>query len=58
MAPEAAGGEWLALCLERLAYGDGSAPAAGDLAGPVSAWMQRQRDQGELFSIVPFELAR
>ncbi|MBJ7596475.1 acyl-CoA dehydrogenase family protein [Candidatus Nephthysia bennettiae] len=58
MAPEAAGGEWLALCLERLACGDGLAPAAGDLAEPVSAWMQRQLEEGELFSIVPFELAR
>jgi hypothetical protein len=58
MAPEAAGGEWLALCLERLAYGDGPAPATGDVPGPVSAWMQRQLDEAELFSIVPFELAR
>jgi alkylation response protein AidB-like acyl-CoA dehydrogenase len=58
MAPEAAGGEWLALCLERLACGGGPAPAGGDLAEPVSAWMQRQLDEGELFSIVPFELGR
>jgi alkylation response protein AidB-like acyl-CoA dehydrogenase len=58
MAPEAAGGEWLALCLERLACGGGPAPAGGDLAEPVSAWMRRQLEEGELFSIVPFELAR
>ena len=57
MAPEAAGGEWLALCLERLACG-GDAPPSGDLAEPVSAWMLRQLDEGELFSIVPLELAR
>jgi len=58
MAPEAAGGEWLALCLERLACGSDAAPAGGDLAEPVGAWMLRQLDEGELFSIVPFELAR
>jgi alkylation response protein AidB-like acyl-CoA dehydrogenase len=57
MAPEAAGGEWLALCLERLACGGGPAPAGGDFAEPISAWMQRQLEEGELFSIVPFELA-
>jgi alkylation response protein AidB-like acyl-CoA dehydrogenase len=56
MAPEAAGGEWLALCLERLACGP--AGAGGGLAEPVSAWMLRQLDEGELFSLVPFELAR
>jgi hypothetical protein len=58
MAPEAAGGEWLALCLERLACGGGLTPVAGDLAEPVSAWMLRQLDEGELFSIVPFGLGR
>jgi alkylation response protein AidB-like acyl-CoA dehydrogenase len=58
MAPEAGGGEWLALCLERLASGGGPAPAGGALAEPVGAWMQRQFDEGELFSIVPFELGR
>jgi alkylation response protein AidB-like acyl-CoA dehydrogenase len=58
LAPEAAGGEWLALGLERLACGGGPAPAGGDLAEPISAWMQRQLEEGELFSIVPFELAR
>lgn len=58
MAPEAAGGEWLALCLERLACDGGPAPAAGDLAGPVCDWMLRQLEEGELFSLVPFELAR
>lgn len=58
LAPEAASGEWLTLCLERLVCGGGPAPAGGDLAEPVGAWMQRQLDQGELFSIVPFELGR
>jgi alkylation response protein AidB-like acyl-CoA dehydrogenase len=58
MAPEAAGGEWLALCLDRLACGVERAPARADLAEPVSAWMLRQLDEGELFSIVPLELAR
>jgi hypothetical protein len=58
MAPEAAGGEWLALCLDRLCSGGGLGPAGGDLAEPISAWMQRQLEEGELFSIVPFELAR
>jgi len=58
MAPEAAGGEWLALCLERLTRGAEEAPAPGHLAEPVSAWMLRQLDEGELFSIVPLELAR
>jgi alkylation response protein AidB-like acyl-CoA dehydrogenase len=58
MAAGAVGGEWLALCLERLACGSDSAPAHGDLAEPVSAWMLRQLDEGELFSIVPFELGR
>src|SRR5262249_36178517 len=50
-APEAAGGEALA---------SGGDPAADhdDLAEPVSAWMLRQLDEGDLFSIVPFELAR
>ena len=58
MASEAASGEWLALCLDRLASGDETVPAGGDLAEPVSEWMVRQLDEGELFSIVPFELAR
>ena len=57
MAPEAAGGEWLALCLERLA-GKDSSPAGTDLDGPVSSWMHGQLDRGELFSIMPFELAQ
>lgn len=57
LAPEAAGGEWLALCLERLAFG-GDPPASGDLAEPVTAWMLRQLHEGELFSLVPLELAR
>jgi alkylation response protein AidB-like acyl-CoA dehydrogenase len=58
LTPEAAGGEWLALCLERLACGGRPAPAARDLAEPVGAWMQRQHEDGELFSVVPLELAR
>lgn len=56
MAPEAAGGEWLGVCLERLACG--AAPPGGDVAEPVAAWMLRQLDDGELFSLVPFELGR
>jgi hypothetical protein len=52
LAPEAAAGEWLALCLERLA---GGAPAPSE---HVVAWMLRLLDQQELFSLVPFELAR
>jgi alkylation response protein AidB-like acyl-CoA dehydrogenase len=56
---EAAGGEWLALCLDRLARGGADPPpAGGDLAEPVIAWMRRQHDEGELFSLVPLELAR
>jgi alkylation response protein AidB-like acyl-CoA dehydrogenase len=55
---EAAGGEWLALCLERLSGGGDWAPAGVDLEGPTGAWMLRQLDQGELFSVMPFELAR
>src|SRR5262245_4432207 len=58
MAPEAAGSEGLALCLERLASGGDPAAVHDDLAEPVSLWMLRQLDEGELFSIVPFELAR
>ena len=58
LASEAAGGEWLALCLERLAGGGDAAPVPGGLAEPVSAWMLRQLHEGELFSIAPFELAR
>jgi alkylation response protein AidB-like acyl-CoA dehydrogenase len=57
LAPEAAGGEWLTLCLERLADG-GQPPACGPLAEPVIAWMLRQLREGELFSLAPFELAR
>jgi alkylation response protein AidB-like acyl-CoA dehydrogenase len=53
LAPGAAGGEWLALCLARLA-GDPD-PTQED---PVIAWMLRQLHEGELFSLVPFELAR
>jgi alkylation response protein AidB-like acyl-CoA dehydrogenase len=55
LAQEARGGEWLALCLERLAGGE---TTRADVAEPVVAWMLRQLDEGELFSLVPFELAR
>jgi alkylation response protein AidB-like acyl-CoA dehydrogenase len=58
LSPEAAGGEWVTLCLERLAGGADSIPAGADLNGPVTAWMLSHLDRGELFSIMPFELAR
>ena len=58
LAPEAAGGEWVSLCLERLASGGEPPPVTGSLAEPVSAWMLRQLDAGELFSVAPFELAQ
>lgn len=54
----AAGGEWLAPCLERLAGGEDWAPAGTDLAGPAFDWMLHQFERGELFSITPLELAR
>jgi hypothetical protein len=57
LAPEAAGGEWLTLCLERLAFA-GDPPVSGGLAEPVTAWMLRQLREAELFSITPLELAR
>jgi alkylation response protein AidB-like acyl-CoA dehydrogenase len=58
LAPEARGGEWLTLCLERLAGGSDSVPTGADLDGPTFAWMLGQLDRGELFSLTPFELAR
>jgi alkylation response protein AidB-like acyl-CoA dehydrogenase len=58
LAPAAAGGEWVALCLERLASGSDWAPANSDLHGCVFDWMLGQLERGELFSILPFELAR
>jgi len=58
LAPEAAGGEWLALCLERLAGGGDVPPDREELAEPVARWMLRQLDEGELFSVAPLELAR
>jgi len=58
LAPDAADGEWLALCLERLAGGGEWAPAGADLEGPVFGWMLGQLERGELFSVAPFELAR
>ena len=57
LAPEVAGGGWLALCLERL-VGDDSASAGADLEASLCDWMYRQLDRGELFSIMPFELAQ
>jgi alkylation response protein AidB-like acyl-CoA dehydrogenase len=57
LAPGAADGEWLSLCLERLADSDW-APAGADLDGPVFAWMLNQFERGELFSILPFEVAK
>jgi alkylation response protein AidB-like acyl-CoA dehydrogenase len=58
LVPAAADGEWLALCLERLADGGDWAPTGADLEGPVFDWMLGQEERGELFSILPFELAR
>jgi hypothetical protein len=55
LAAEAAGGAWLALCLARLG-GGGTAEPDG-LADDVCAWMLRAFEDGELFSIAPFELA-
>jgi len=58
LATEAAEGEWLTLCLERLAAGGESGPCGADLTGPVCDWMLGQLERNELFSIVPLELAR
>ena len=58
LAPVAADGEWLVLCLERLAGGSDWAPTSADLEGPICDGMLGQLDRGELFSILPFELAR
>jgi hypothetical protein len=58
LAPGAADGEWVVLCLDRLAAGSDWAPTAADLEGPVFDWMLGQLERGELFSILPFELAR
>ena len=58
LAPVAADDEWLALCLERLAGGSGWAPTGADLEGPVFSWMLGRLERAELFSILPFELAR
>jgi len=58
LAPVAADGEWLVLCLERLAGGSDWAPTSADLEGPVFDWMLGQLERAELFSILPFELAR
>ena len=58
LAPEAADGDWLVLCLERLAARSDWAPTSADLAGTVFDWMLGQLERGELFSILPFELAR
>jgi alkylation response protein AidB-like acyl-CoA dehydrogenase len=58
LAPVAAAGEWLVLCLERLAASSDWAPTGADLEGPVFDWMLGQLERGELFSILPFEFAR
>jgi alkylation response protein AidB-like acyl-CoA dehydrogenase len=58
MAPEAAGGDWVGLCKERLAGGSDWMPGGADLDGPVCSWMLGQLERDELFSILPFELAR
>lgn len=57
LVPEATGGEWLALCLERLATGSEMEFSSDDLNGPVCSWMLGQLDRNELFSITPFGLA-
>ena len=58
LAAEAAGDAWLALCLARLRERLGGGPAEpGGPAEEVGAWMLRQFEDGELFSIAPFELA-
>lgn len=62
---EAAQGAWLVLCLARLramlAGAGATAPylpaAHAELEAEVSGWMLRQFEDGELFSIAPFELA-
>jgi alkylation response protein AidB-like acyl-CoA dehydrogenase len=58
LSPEPAGGEWLTLCLERLAGTTDLSSAGADLEGSVFAWMLGQLDRGELFSIKPFALAQ
>ena len=58
LLPAAADGEWLVLCLERLGCGSDWAPSSADLEGPVCDWMLGQLERAELFSILPFELAR
>jgi alkylation response protein AidB-like acyl-CoA dehydrogenase len=58
LVPVAAAAEWPALCLERLAGGSDWAPTPADLEGPVFDWMLGQLERAELFSILPFELAR
>jgi alkylation response protein AidB-like acyl-CoA dehydrogenase len=59
LAEEGAGGAWLALCLARLRRRLIGAPAAAPagLAADVCAWMLREFEDGELFSIAPFALA-
>ena len=60
LADEDAAGAWVALCLARLRRGLGAhGPAApAGAAETVTAWMLRQFEAGELFSIAPFALAR
>lgn len=59
LAAEAEDGAWLALCLARLRehLGGEAADEPDDLAAGVCAWMLRAFEDGELFSIAPFELA-
>src|SRR5262252_1969404 len=58
LGDEAAAGAWLALCLARLRDRLGGAPAApAGLTADACAWMLREFEDGELFSIAPFALA-
>jgi alkylation response protein AidB-like acyl-CoA dehydrogenase len=67
LSPEAAGGEWITLCLERLAStpdSESASPSRGERGGGavlesrVFGWMLGQLERGELFSLMPLELAR
>ena len=57
LAPEPAGGEWLTLCLKRLAEGSDSVPSSADVNGPVFDWMLGRLARNEMFSITTLELA-
>ena len=65
LSPEAAGGEWITLCLERIASTpdlEFPSPSRGGwgaaLEDSVFRWMLGQLERGELFSLMPLELAR